>query len=330
MFGELPKLFDRNFAVGFFLPVAIFMTLSGLILDQYPFGPDVPAYLETNLLVGTTILGLSSWVGGIVLLAINRDLYRLMEGYGSYNPLKVFTWLEKRRFRRIADDLEKLDDEYRGHIAAKTEFPETSRTKRNRIIRQLAEEFPDKEEYILPTPFGNVLRAFEVYPRVMYGLDSIDAWGRLLAVIPKDYLALLDAAKSQVDFWVNLGVAFVLLLVEYEVLALATHTPLNVWIILLLILLGTIAPIRATSSAREWGDFIKSAFDAHRFKLLEMLGIDTPKDREEEKALWKKYSQAITYRLPSALPELKKQATEKTAPRKKYSAKSEESNKRKS
>ncbi len=34
MFGELPKLFDRNFAVGFFLPVAIFLTLSGAILRK--------------------------------------------------------------------------------------------------------------------------------------------------------------------------------------------------------------------------------------------------------------------------------------------------------
>jgi len=306
MFGELPKLFDRNFAVGFFLPVAIFITLSGLVLSQYGFGPDVGAYLETKLLIGTTILGISSWVGGIVLLAINRDMYRLMEGYGAYNPLKIFTWLEKRRYQRVVYKLEKLDDEYRECIAAKKEFPEKSRTKRNQIMRQLAEEFPDKEEYILPTPFGNVLRAFEIYPRYMYGLDSIDAWGRLLAVIPKDYLGLIDAAKSQVDFWVNLGVAFVLLLVEYEALAMATNTPINFWIVLLLIVLGTIAPIRATSSAREWGDFVKSAFDVHRFKLLESLGVETPKNREEEKALWKKYSQAIIFRLPESLPDLKK------------------------
>ena len=175
-------------------------------------------------------------------------------------------------------------------------------------MRQLAEEFPDKEEYLLPTPFGNVLRSFEIYPRVMYGLDSIDAWGRLLSVIPKDYLELIDAAKSQVDFWVNIGVAFTLLLVEYEVLAMATGTPINIWIILTLIALGSIAPMRATSSAREWGDLVKSAFDVYRFKLLESLGTDTPKNREEEKVLWGKYSQAIIFRLPDSLPPLKKAA----------------------
>ncbi len=242
------------------------------------------------------------------LLAINRDLYRLMEGYLAYNPLKAFAGLEKWRFHRLTRDLEKLDDEYRECIAAKKEFPTKSRIKRNNLMRRLAEEFPDKEELILPTPFGNVLRSFEIYPRVMYGLDSIDAWGRLLAVIPKDYIDLIDTARAQVDFWINLGVIFILLQIEYIVLAFITKTPLQWWVVILFITLGTIAPLRATSSAREWGDFVKSAFDVYRFNLLESLGIDAPKDREEERRLWTKYSQAIIYRLPDALPELKKAA----------------------
>src|SRR3972149_10878844 len=105
MFGELPKLFDRNFAVGFFLPVAIFVTLSGVILSRYGFVPNIVSYLATDLLVGTTIIGLISWVGGIVLLAVNRDLYRLMEGYRTYNPLKLFSWFEKQRFQKTKDEL---------------------------------------------------------------------------------------------------------------------------------------------------------------------------------------------------------------------------------
>jgi hypothetical protein len=310
MFGELPKLFDRNFVIGFFLPVAIFITVSILIINPYPFGAQAVNLLTTDLLVGTTTLGLLSWVGGIVLLAINRDLYRLMEGYLAYNPLKIFAGLEKWRFHRLTRNLEKLDDEYRECVAAKKEFPTKSRIKRNNLMRRLAEEFPDKEELILPTPFGNVLRSFEIYPRVMYGLDSIDAWGRLLAVIPKDYLDLIDAARAQVDFWVNLGVVFILLQIEYIGLAFITGTPLKWWVVLLFIALGTIAPLRAASSAREWGDFVKSAFDVYRFDLLESLGIDLPKSREEEKVLWTKYSQAIIYRLPDALPDLKKVSDE--------------------
>lgn len=315
MFGELPKLFDRNFVVGFFLPVAIFITISVLIINPYPFGSQVVNLLTTDLLVGTTALGLLSWVGGIVLLAVNRDLYRVMEGYRAYNPLKLLGWMEKRRYRRAVRELEKLDNAYRECINSKKEFPVKSRKRRNELMRQLAEEFPDKEEYLLPTPFGNVLRSFEVYPRYMYGFEAIDGWGRLLAVIPKDYLELIDAARAQVDFWVNLGVVFILLQVEYIALAFVTGTPLQWWVVLLFIVLGALAPLRATSSAREWGDFVKSAFDVYRFKLLESLGIDIPENREKEKILWGRYSQAIIYRLPERLPDLKRK-TGKTATKK--------------
>jgi hypothetical protein len=309
MFGELPKLFDRNFVIGFFLPVAILITISILIINPYPFGIQILSFLRTDLLVGTTTLGLLSWVGGIVLLALNRDLYRLMEGYRPYNPLKIFGWMEKRRYKRAMNELEKLDDQYRECIDSDKDFPLESRTKRNELMRQRAEEFPDEERYLLPTPFGNVLRSFEVYPRVMYGFEAIDGWGRLLAVIPKDYLELIDAARAQVDFWVNLGIVFILLQIEYVVLAFRTETPLQWWVVFSFIVLGTIAPLRATSAAREWGDFVKSAFDVYRFNLLKSLGIDLPKSRQEERILWTQYSQAIIYRLPETLPDFKKQTT---------------------
>ncbi len=313
MFGELPKLFDRNFAVGFFLPIAIFITLSGLILSQYGFAPDFISYMARDLLVGTTVLGLLSWVGGILLLAVNRDLYRIMEGYGKYNPVKLFAWFEKRRYQKAVGELEKLDDEYRECYAVKKNFPAKSRARRNEIMRKLAEEFPDKEEFLLPTPFGNVLRSFEIYPRVMYGLEAIDGWGRLLAVVPKDYTELIDSAKSQVDFWINMAVILVLLQIEYISLTyIFNQGALNWWIVLLLIALGTIPPLRATSAAREWGDLIKSAFDMFAPKMRESLGFDEPADRDEEMAQWTKFSQAIIYRLPERIPELKKEEEKKT------------------
>jgi hypothetical protein len=306
MFGELPKLFDRNFVIGFFLPVAVFITCSILIVNPYPFGIEIINFLKSDLLVGTTALGLLSWVGGIVLLALNRDLYRFMEGYRKFNPFKLFGWMEKRRYQRVLQQIEKLDDEYRDCISRKKEFSVQSMTRRNELMRQLSEEFPDNEKYLLPTPFGNVLRSFEIYPRVMYGFEAIDGWGRLLAVIPKDYLGLIDAAKAQVDFWVNLTLLFILLQIEYIGLTYITGTPLQLWAVLLFMALGTVAPLRATSAAREWGDLVKSAFDVFRFKLLETLGVDPPENREEEKVLWTKYSQAIIFRLPDSLPAVKK------------------------
>jgi len=306
MFGELPKLFDRNFAVGFFLPVATLISLSVLMSGHYIFSVDVFYFLGIDLLITTTVLGLVSWVGGIVLLAVNRDLYRFMEGYGTYNPMKLFGWFEKRRYRQTLKELEKLENELSACKKEKKVFPVESRMKRRKLVRRLAVEFPDKEEFLLPTPFGNALRSFEIFPRVMYGLDSIPAWTRLLAIIPKEYTEMIDGAKAHVDFWANLGLVFILLQIEYVGLVFATRGQLNWWIVGLWIVLGIIAPLRATSSAREWGNFVKSAFDVFGPKLREVLEIEEPENRQEEFTQWQKLSQALIYRLPEQLPELKK------------------------
>jgi len=308
MFSELPKLFDRNFAIGFFLPAAILISISALLLNQYIFTIDASNILKFDYLITTTVLGLLSWVGGIVLLAVNRDIYRFMEGYGIYNPLKLFGWFEKRRYRNTLKEFEELERKYQACMAAGDEFPLKLEDKQSRLAVRLADEFPDKEESLLPTPFGNALRSFETFPLVMYGLDSIPAWGRLLAVVPNEYIELINGARAHVDFWVNFGLVFVLLQIEYVGLVFSTGGQLNWWIVGLWAVLGTIAPLRATSSARSWGHFVKSAFDVFSPKLREALGIEQPKNRQEEFEQWQNYSRALIYRSRDELPELKKQS----------------------
>lgn len=80
------------------------------------------------------------------------------------------------------------------------EFPDDRLMKRNRLKLEIVESFPDQERWLLPTSFGNTIRAFEVYPRVMYGIDSIIGWNRLLGVIPKEYGDLYNDAKTSGGF----------------------------------------------------------------------------------------------------------------------------------
>lgn len=312
MFGELPKLFDRNFAMAYFLPMVVFIGIVAEIIRRFIPGTNIVADLEASLIVGATLLVVTAWLGGILLLVTNRGLYRFLEGYGRWNPLKLLLGLEKKSYKKLVDEIAILDDQYLACLEAKQEFPQEARAKRNKAMEQLAERFPEEESLLLPTPFGNTLRAFEGYPKVMYGMDSIQGWSRLLAVIPKDYRDLMDNAKAQVDFWINVGFLSFLLLLEYVGLAVYHRSVGDWWLALIILLTVIISPYFARNSAVEWGDFVKGAFDVFAPKLREALGIPMPKDREEEKEQWTAFSQAIIYRLPERVPEFKQEEEEPT------------------
>ncbi len=305
MFAELPKLFDRNYAMGYFLPFAIFAAVCLWILEIFGITPAILPILQKDILLSTTLFGLGSWVGGIVLLVTNRDMYRTLEGYGRFNPLKLLGWIEKFRYRRIQKQIAELNERYLDYSEKKEDIPGKLLSQRSRLMKELVIRFPDSEQLLLPTPFGNTLRAFEVYPRVMYGLESIDGWGRLQAVIPKDFRELIESAKTQVDFWINLGFLSILLFVEYFGLAIYRHAFPSIWLPVIIAVVAAVCPWRSRRLATEWGDLVKSAFDLYRFQLLDALGIEPPTSREDEKILWKKFSQSIIYRLPEIMPELK-------------------------
>ena len=304
MFAELPKLIDRDFAVGYFLPVAAFIGSSLGLLSAFGLLPLIALFIQADTLIGVTVIGLIAWLGSIALLAANRDITRFMEGYGKYNPVRLIGLIERWRYRRMKSELSKLDEEYRLRLSLNEEFPLERSLKRNRLLRELAERFPDQEQWLLPTAFGNTLRAFEVYSRVMYGFEAIQGWNRLLLVIPMDYRDVIDSAKAQVDFWLNVGLLSVVFVFEYLGVAIYTHQIGSVWLPFAALALALIASYRARRTAVLWGELVKASFDICLGDLHTKLGFPLSSSRKDEREFWTKYSQAIIYRLPSVLPEI--------------------------
>lgn len=341
MFGELPKLFDRNFAIGYFLPVAIFLIASFNLLSNFNLPSTLLLFTHKDVLLDTTLLGLVSWLCGILLLALNRDIYRFFEGYGILNPLRLFAGIERRSYKRLNLDLDRLKD-YRKELDEKlininneldrlnTDLLEPVNTSkqekikkaiveatvrkesfykenekyknmRAKLSQQKAERFPDNERWLLPTAFGNTIRAFEVYSRVIYGLDAIPGWERLLTVIPKDYRTLIDDAKAQTDFWVNFWLFSLIFLFEYITILLISHQYKFLWILPISILLAFITSFRARMAALEWGHYIKSSFDVFLPELYKKLELRHPLDREEERKNFARFSQTIIYRSKSSI-----------------------------
>ncbi|MGE5265423.1 MAG: hypothetical protein ACM3S0_18745 [Acidobacteriota bacterium] len=101
MFGELPKLFGRDFATAYFLPVAAFVAATFALLSRYGFTANLLGIAQADILLGTTVVVLVSWLGGIGSLSANHEILRLMEGYGRFNPARLWGSIEKRRFRSL-------------------------------------------------------------------------------------------------------------------------------------------------------------------------------------------------------------------------------------
>jgi hypothetical protein len=337
LFGELPRLFDRDFAIGFFLPVAAFVAASYGLLNAIDLWTRLfPAFTVDNALVYGSILVVASWFCAAFLLATNRFIYRLKEGYPLtfINPRLNF-W-QRRRYKNLIDKSKELKTTREGfevqiererarpeeeRVLAKLEMLQASvdelTTKRDKYLSQLAEEFPD-EKYILPTRFGNIMRSFETYSRLVYGFEDIQGWSRLIAVVPNDFRELINSAKTLVDFWLNLWFASMLLIIEYvvSILYLVQYSKKQVSLLNILWSPELVYPIaalalafltswRARDTAISWGDYVRASHDLFLPELSRKLGFP-PATRDQHKDLWTLFSRVIIYRLPQHINELLK------------------------
>jgi hypothetical protein len=301
MFSEITKLLDRNFFVGFLLPVVLFILINLNFIPISQINAKFLPSLSENIFIGTTLIGFLGLVFSFVLQILNRYIYRILEGYGDFNPLKLFKYFERRRYSKLVKEIDKLDQEYELNKSQGIEFPQESRRIRITKKRDLVDRFPDEEVWILPTSFGNAIRAFEIYPRIMYGIDSIPGWLRLLGVISKDYREFVDAAKAQTDFWLNLLFLAVIGFFEclyISIISCNNHLVLHMIVAVVLIY---VFYSQAVNSAIGWGSYIKAAFDIFLPELYEKLGLPRPLNRQKERENLSRFSQAVIYRNSSSL-----------------------------
>src|SRR5262245_44363756 len=98
MLATLPKLADRTFILGFFLPALLFTCGALWIFADDP---------NVSLLIGKLLdkepgdavfLVLGVWVLGVILVTLNHPLYRFLEGYSW--PISTFA-RSKTKYQQI-------------------------------------------------------------------------------------------------------------------------------------------------------------------------------------------------------------------------------------
>ena len=150
------------------------------------------------------------------------------------------------------------------------------------------------------------MRAFEMYPAEVYGADSITIWLRLGSVIPKDFQELINDARAQVDFFVNIWfLAWVLALAvfaravaeRFHWAKAAGHDSLATAIpIVLCLVVAYVSYTWALGRIIAWGDMVKSAFDCYLPALAKQLGYALPSEESARRAFWTDFSKLAIYR----------------------------------
>lgn len=303
MFSELPKLFDRDFAIGYLLPAAWFVAANVAMKDVFGLYRDLFPYIlakPSDYALNFAILGFSSLLVGILLLVTNYEIYRFLEGYGTHNPLRLWQGVETSRYKRFQHKLDLIKQDRRWYKERGQELPEHDESLRTRYLWQEKVAFPPAN-YLLPTAFGNIIRAFELYPNVLYGIDPINGWARLQAVIPDEFLKLINSAKAQTDFWVNTWILGGLLVIEYFAIAIYNQQFVSPWLPAAFIAIVVIASRRAKFAAAAWGSLVKSAFDVFLPALRKKLSYSQPLTVDAEYKQWEKFSTAIVFRHRASL-----------------------------
>jgi hypothetical protein len=160
MLNKIPELFDRKFAVGFFLPCLIFLVASVCNANYYewkrqenlgtpPKDLDIFSLFgnqDVETIISASLLILSSWIGGILLVALNRELVRFMEGYGKFNPLKIFRKIEIARFYRVQVKLKCIRELRKIYKENREPYPTDLKIERKKLVQSLALHFPEENK----------------------------------------------------------------------------------------------------------------------------------------------------------------------------------------
>ena len=299
MFSELPGFFDRNFIVAYFLPSLLFVLSAYWLMGEFGVEPKLVKIIGDDLYKEATLLGIISLIAAVFLLSINFQVFRFFEGYGKYNPLIFLQGFHERKFQRLEEKKYLLNEELRiARLAGDDDEIDRINARRIHYFSYAADNYPPKRSRLLPTAFGNAVRAFEEYSETMYGLDSIVSWVRLLAMIPKDFREMMNSVRAELDMWMNFRLLSYVLFVSYIILAVGTGQWKAVWFLPVIALFARIAAKRLTVSAIHYGDFVKSSYDLYLPDLRDQIRLPETETIEEEKNLWKKFTRQVTYHNP--------------------------------
>jgi len=319
----LEKL-GSNFLVSAMVPSLALVIASIMVFDP---SLNVPTAFEelqdTYQLVGLGLLVfIFTVIIGFTLTALNTFILKMFDGYVIPPPVR-FLYNKSRnihlqkarnlmRHRNILKSKIRELEEHAGNNPGREAELEDLRDKYYRVAADYDLIYPEDLADVMPSRFGNTLKAAENYPGERYGFDSIHIWPRLVHVIPTEYKLSIDTVRNELSFLVNMSILSVtfsflcLLAIFYSMGAISgAGTDPAVFFefsgktlkYLAAAALGFISCgffyNASIFSVGSFGLMIRSSFDLFRLDLLKKLGMERPKDSIEEFETWQKLNELI-------------------------------------
>jgi hypothetical protein len=281
-------LLSRYFAVGFFLPAYFTLLALWAAASQGLVPNDFERYKGATQIA---ILGGIALLAALALSGFNHAIFRLFEGYplqyGSRRPIvgRLYRWRLRAQQGRW-DDLMCL----RWAI-------ETSEPDRQRAAVDLGQLYPTRRDALLPTRFGNAIRAFEQHSSQRYGLNAIVVWPRVEMLLTTEEREPLVESKIDVNVFMNAAVgALVVGLVLIFDMALNAPTPAYLWwlyvtpFVLAFALYGPMV-----GAAVRWGSAVRAGIDLHRLDVYAKLGVRRPTSFSDERYVARQVNLMLLY-----------------------------------
>jgi len=307
MFGALPKLFDRSFFIGYFLPASLlFSGVVGNLIAFVDLGPKFWDFLVQKSTFGVAVSIVIIWLISIFLMAITRPLIRFLEGYGRHNPLSLF---QDQHVRIFKGEIEPLLGTFKNVMDTRINaMPAPSSGVNRGKLRAAVTNYPEREGLVLPTRLGNIMRAYERYSDIVYGIESIVMWPRLLMVVPEAARDRIREGESLFHFALNIlfvGTITFLLFVglsaeslyeNHSLAAIQSFLWPAICVPLISVFFGWLGWWLLPIAAMQRGEQVKSIFDLYRAPLAEALGLQLPATDAEERKMWQLVSRRMELR----------------------------------
>ncbi|OCW56706.1 hypothetical protein [Hoeflea olei] len=298
--SKIVGIFEREFAIAYLVPTLIFaveLHLIGLAFGQalIPFASGA-----FNEIIAASSFIVTVVVFSVVLMTFSPLIMRALQGYVWQDYLESLALT--RRFEddynfrfRAAVEFQAKVDEARRLGQEVPPFPDGHADRLDGAITS----YPDKTEFFLPFRIGNYLRAAEVYPRVVYGLDAIGSWQRLQTLISEELRGSISAARSQLFFAANVLVLTMIAL-AITIWLMMTTSQFSFPVLLGLGVVLYAARSLVFISGGAYGQVFAAAYDLHRTDLADKLGLEIPRNAEAERRMWTEVNRVFLYRSPHA------------------------------